>query len=862
MRWLLWLRDFFDRDRLDIELDEELRDHLARETERNIALGISPQEARSNALKEFGQLQDAREGVRSVRHGQSLDSVRQDVSFAFRVLRKNKTFSAVAICTLAVGIGANLAIFSLVYGTLMRPLPYRNSRLVAFVGNQSLPDVLDIARSSKTLENLGVVADMPFEMPTTEKPVEIKAAIVGGDVFSALAVEPQIGRYFTHLENDARLPVAVISDEHWSAYFHRDPQILGKKITLSGTVYEIIGVMPATFHMPRGESQVWVPFSVGYPEAVEARGAHFTFGLGSLRASAKLSDAQQELKSIGAELARLHPEEARTFSVVPLRERMVGKVRTPLLILFGAVSLVLLIACVNYSSLLLSRSAARQREFNIRLALGAGRLRVVRQMLTESVVISLIGASAGLLLAYGCIRALLLLMPKQINGIESGFDTTATFVFAVVIAIACGTFFGIVPALQMLSTHSTLRESAKTSAIHHKRRSFLIVAECAMAVMLLSGAGLLIRSFWKLVNVDPGFEPRGLLTMRINLPTSRYAETPKQVEFLSRLDRELANVPEIESSGIVSELPLSGTHMEHNVVIKGRPEIAVGEEPEISAHEATPRYFGTMHIPLLAGRTFADIDTLKAPAVAIITRSMADQFFPGEDPIGAQVAWARSPEKLWMTIVGVVGDVRHDGLDAQAQPALYTPVAQKQMPWKRSASIVVRTRAADPLLAFSSVQQAVLHADAQLPVTLVEPMTQVMAESLETRRFNLVLLCAFAAIALLLAVVGIYGVVSFLVLQRTQEIGIRVALGARPSKVVAMIMSDGLSSTAIGVVIGVIAGAALLRLARGMLYAVSSSDPLALGGAVIVLLLVAAVACFIPARRAAKIDPVSALRVD
>ena len=652
------------------------------------------------------------------------------------------------------------------------------------------------------------------------------------------------------------------SHAYWLSQLNGDPHVIGRKITLSGTAYDIVGVMPETFRFPRGESQVWVPFTVAYPEAVEARGAHFLFGIGSLRQGATLAQARAELNSIGAELARLHPEEARTFNVAPLRDRIVGSLRTPLLILYGAVTMVLLIACVNFSSLLLSRTAARQREFHIRVSLGARRLRIVRQMLTESLVVAMLAALAGLGVAVLAVRSLLELKPKEITGMPTGAFSAGTFAFALSLAVACGLLFGVAPAIQFLSTKASLREGPRTSAVRKKRRFALIVAECALAVLLLSGAGLLLRSFWKIVNVEPGFNARGVLTMRLNLPPSRYLEIPTQVDFLAKLDRELQSVPEVESVGIVSELPLAGTHMEHNFVVRGRPEVPAGQEPEISAHEASPRYFATMQIPVIAGRVFTDTDLLNSMPVAVITRSMAEQYFRGENPIGAQVAWARTPQKQWMTIVGIVGDVRHDGLDDQAMPALYTPLSQKQMAWKRFASIVVRTRASDPLLAADAVQGAILRSDPQLPVTFVEPMTVVMAESLAERRFNLVLICSFAAVALALAMIGIYGVISYLVSQRTQEIGVRMALGAQRSRVVAMIMSEGLSMTGAGVLIGAVAGFVLLRVGQGMLYGITTNDPVALGGAALVLLIVAAVACFFPARRAAKIDPMNALRVD
>ena len=862
MKWILWTRDFLNRKLLDRELEEELADHLARETEHNIANGMPPDEARRRALRSFGELQRAREECRSQRHGQWFDSVMHDVRFAFRMLNRSRTFTAVAVATLAIGIGANTAIFSLVYATLVRPLPYGNDRLVAFTSNQSLPDVMDISRTTGTMENLGVYADMPFEVRDASKPVEVIGGIVGGDVFRALAVDPMIGRYFTQSENDARTPVVVLSYGYWRSHLNGDPNAIGRKITLSGTVYEVIGVMPQGFRFPDGESQLWLPFTVAYPEAVDARGAHFLFGVGNLRPGTTLAQARAELNNIGAQLARMHPEEARAFNVVPLRDKIVGPIRTPLLILYAAVTMVLLIACVNFSSLLLSRTAARQREFHIRVSLGARRLRIIRQMLTESLVVAIVAAIAGLGVAVLALRFLLELKPKELTEVPTSTFSAGTFAFALSLAVVCGILFGVAPAIQFLRTGASLREGPRTSAVRKKRRFALIVAECALAVLLLSGAGLLLRSFWKIVNVEPGFQPSGVLTMRLNLPPSRYLEIPTQVDFFSKLDRELQSLPGVESAGIVSELPLAGTHMEHNFVVRGRPEVPVGEEPELSAHEASPKYFSTMQIPVIAGRVFDDGDALKSTPVAVITKSMADQYFPGENPIGAQVAWARTPQKRWMTIVGVVGDVRHDGLDNQPMPAIYTPLSQKQMPWKRFASIVVRTRAADPLLAADAVQSTVLHSDSQLPVTFVRPMTAVLAESLAERRFSLVLICAFSAVALILAMTGIYGVISYLTAQRTQEIGVRMALGAQRSRVLSMVMSEGLSMTGAGVLIGGIAGFALLRLGQGMLYGVTTSDPIALGGAALVLFIVAAIACFFPARRAAHIDPIHALRVD
>jgi putative ABC transport system permease protein len=856
-------RQLFRRNLVERELDDELQYHVERQTQLNVERGMPSDAARRSALLQFGGLEQIKEDCRDQRPTRWIESILQDIRYALRTLRKNPAFTAVAVITLALGIGANTAIFSLVYATLVKPLPYATpDRLITLRSNQSLPDIMDIGRDSRTLEHLGVFADWPVDMLDNSKPEQVTSAIVGGDVFPALGVSPQLGRYFTQQDNDSRQPIVVIGDAFWHRYLAADPNVIGCKLTLSGNVYTIIGVMPKGFALPRGESELWMPFTVGYPEAVNARGAHFTFAVGRLRSGITLAQAQSDLDTIGADLARRYPEEARTFTLIPLRDRMVASVRTPLLVLFGAVSLVLLIACVNFSSLLITRTSARHREFQVRMSLGASRLRVLRQIVTESVVIASIGAIAGIVIAALGTQLLMQLKPKDVTGLDGSVFSTTTLVFAIALAIFSGALFGLAPAVQLFSTSATFRASGQTSTTRTRLRSFMVVAECAMALVLLTGSGLLIRSFWKLLNIDPGFNPQQVLTARLTLPAKKYNEIPSQTDFLVKLDRELHSVPGIVSAGIVSELPMSGTHMEHNLLIKGRPEPPKGREPELSAHEASPDYFSTMQIPLLSGRTFTEQDTATSEPIAVISQQMAHQYWPNESPLGAQIRWARADEVQWITIVGVVGDIRHDGLDDEAYPAVYMPLTQKEMAWKRFNSIVVRTQAANPMSSADVVQQAVWKVDPQLPITFLEPMETVMSESVAARRFNMVLLTLFAGLALLLAVVGIYGITSYLVTQRTQEIGIRMALGAQPYAVLRMFIGEGLALSAIGAVIGAAGAFWTLRLAQGMLFQVGSSDPVAFSAAAAMLIGVAGVACYIPARRAARIDPMRALRLD
>jgi putative ABC transport system permease protein len=858
-----WLRQLFRHNILDRELDEEVRYHIERDIQANIAGGMSPHEARRKALLTFGGVEQVKEDCRDQRSTRWTESFFQDIRYALRTLRKSPAFAAIAVITLALGVGANTAIFSLVYSTLLKPLPYRDpNRIITFRGNHSFPDAMDINQSSHTLQDIGVFAEWPLDLMIGTHPEQVHGALVGGDVFRALGTEPAMGRYLTQQDNVERRPVVVISHGFWHRFLGGDPNVLGRKLTLSGEIYSVAGVMPVDFRFPLGQSEVWIPFTVGYPEAVNARGAHFTYPIGRVRDGVTLAQAQTELNAIGAELGRQHPDEARTFTVLPMRARMTQTTRTPLLVLYGAVCLVLLIACVNFSSLLITRTAARQQEFQVRMALGASRWRILRQIVTESVVVSSIGAIAGIALAALSTRLLLYLKPETIRGVDGSVLNVTTLVFAIAISVLSGVVFGLAPAAQLFSTSPALRSSGRTSTTRTRLRSAMVVAECAMALVLLTGAGLLIRSFWKLLSVDPGFNPDRVLTLRLALPAARYKEIPTQIGFLHNLDRELHSLPDAETAGLITELPVAGSHMDHNLLIKGRPAPPVGQEPEISAHEASPDYFRTMQIPLLSGRFFDERDQPNSERVAVITRSMAQQYWPNESPLGAQVRWARSEKEEWITIVGVVGDIRHDGLDDEAYPAVYQPYTQKQMAWKRFESVVIRTKANDPLSASESVKSAIWKIDPMLPITYLEPMTAVIDESVSERRFNMLLLSGFAALALVLAMVGIYGITSYLVTQRTQEIGIRMALGARPQTVLRMMISQGLGLSLLGALLGAIGAFALSRVAQGLLFQVGSTDPLSFTAAAATLVLVAALACYIPARRAAKVDPMTALRLD
>jgi len=573
------------------------------------------------------------------------------------------------------------------------------------------------------------------------------------------------------------------------------------------------------------------------------------------------------MESIDRWLSDKEPAENkdRRTIFIPLHERVVGKTRPALFVLLGAVGLVLLIACANFANLLLARAASREQEFVVRAALGAGRARLVRQMLTETVLLALIGGAVGLLLAQWGVDLLLAMKPANLPRLsEIGIDMRV-LAFTLVISLATGLLFGLVPALSAtrLNLNEALKEGGRSStgsAARQRVRSILVVSEIALALVLLIGAGLLIRSFWRLQSVEPGFNTANLLTLRVELPESRYREIPKQIVFRQRVLDAMNSLPGVQAA-MISELPMSGDWLTHNFVIDGRDPLAPGDEPELTTRSVSGDYFKTMEIPLLAGRVFSHQDTADVPMVAVINQSMAREYFPNQDTIGARFRWARGNPPKWITIVGVVGDVKHFGFERAEQPAAYTAYEQQDQPWKRWMTMVVRSNTDQSGLA-ARVKSQLWTVDGQIPVTRVLSMTDVMSASLSEQRFNMALLGIFAAVALTLAGVGIYGVMSYSVTQRTHEIGVRMALGADRSNVVALVLRQGLVLTVIGVAMGLAAAFGLTRVMSTLLFGVSATDPLTF--ALISLLLggVALAACFVPARRATRVDPMIALRYE
>lgn len=798
-----------------------------------------------------------------------METLIKDIRYGVRSLLKRPGFTAVAIITLALGIGVNSAIFSVINAVLLHPLPYLEpDRLMTLRSNQSAPDLADIEAQSRAFVKFGGLVAQPLDYTAGSEPVQFQIGMVTGGFFQMLGVQPERGRFITADDDKTGGPrVVMLSHELWQREFGGDQQIIGKTMPLSGNVYTIIGVMPAGFESPRDNTEAWVPVRVANPIAANFRGVHFLRTFGRLASGVSVEQARSEMQIIDQNLANQYPADNKNRSTVliPLHERIVGQSRTPLLVMFAAVSLVLLIACANFANLLLARAAEREREFTIRAALGAGRWRLVRQLLTESVLVAVAGGAVAVLLAVWGTSLLVALKPENLPRLqEIGVDGRVLgFTFG--LSLLTGVIFGLLPAWAASrgGVNEALKEggrSATAGGARQRLRSTFVVVQLAVALILLVGAGLLIKTFWQLRSIETGFNPDRLLTMRVELPEARYQEIFKQTQFRKRVLEGINSLPGVRAA-MVSELPLSGDSLDHNFLIDGRPPIAAGDEPSLETRSVLGDYFRTMQIPLRAGRDFGPQDFAdKAPLVGIANEALADQYFPGEDPLGKRIRWARDPEVHWITIVGVVGDVKHFGLDLPELPGLYSPYPQAA-PWKRWMTLVARTQS-DPSGMTQAVKEQIWRVDSQLPLTKVQTMHEVAAASFAARRFNMLLLAIFAGLALVLAAVGIYGVMSYAVTQRTKEIGIRMALGAQASDVLKLIVRNGMTLTLIGTAAGLAGALALTRLMTSMLFGVTPTDVRTFATVSLVLIVVAFLACYLPARRATKVDPLLALRYE
>jgi putative ABC transport system permease protein len=863
------LRSLLRRDELERELDDELRDHVESKTQLYIAKGLSPEDARRFALRDFGGVELSKEQVRDTRRIRPVQDFAQDLRYALRALRKAPGFTATAVLTLALGIGANAAIFSVINAVLLRSLPYWDSdRLFTVTTNQSLPDLEDMQKRTTAFSAIGGVNRQSLDFTDAGEPLQITGALCNAEFFEALGLQPLLGRAFTREEDQyGGPPLVLLTHGFWTRHFGANPAVIGRTITLSGISYTVIGVMPPEFWLAGPRPDVVLSLRVGNPHAARFRGVHFLKTFFRLRPNATIAGAAAELAATDNWLASTYPEYDRDFHrrLIPIREAIVGNVRLELLVLFAAVGFVLLIACVNFAGLQLARSAVRRREIAIREALGAPVGRLLLQMIAESLVLALLGGTAGLLLSRFGVRLLLFFKASDLPRIETTSLDFTVVLFTLGVSIFAGVLFGLMPALAAAFRGSGVnfareQRGATAGGPGYRFRNVLVSAEIALTLVLLIGATLLVRSFSLLQDVNPGFRPEQLLTMRLELPEVRYGELYKQRDFHDQLLDRLNAQPTLRAA-FISELPLSGEYLTHNFVIAGRGNPPAGAEPEVQTRTVAGDYFRIMGIPVLSGRDFGPQDHDGTRHVATVNRAFVEQYFPSQNPIGAQVEWARSDPPDWMTIVGVVGDVKHFGLQEPEQPAVYDLYSQTQQQWKRWMCLVIRSDSA-PGTVLASAKEQLWSIDPQLPVTDVSTMTDVLSTSLDHQRFTLTLVGVFAGVALALAIVGVYGVISYSVNQRTGEIGIRVALGAQPRDIFGLILGQGLRLAVAGSIVGVLASFALTRYLSHFLFGVSPHDLETFLLIPMVLYGVALLACYVPARRAMRADPLAALRYE
>jgi putative ABC transport system permease protein len=805
------------------------------------------------------------------------DMLLRDIKYALRLLWKRPGFTVVAIITLALGIGANTAIFSVINAVLLAPLPYEDSdKLVAvwdrqIISNENqqpvaLPNLDDWKEQNQVFEELALTRNVTFNLTQAGETERVSGARVSTNLYQLLRIKPLTGRLFSEAEGrPGAESVALLSYGLWQRRYAADPQMVGRSIQLDGVPCTVVGVLPKGVSYPTAETELVIPFVPLTRESQRAN--HFVRVIGRLREGVTLAQARAEMDTIAARLEQQYPDTNTGWRVqlLPLQEQLVGNIRPALLVLLGAVGCVLLIACANVANLLLSRAVGRRMELAVRTALGASRWQLIRQLLTESILLSLCGGLFGLLLAVWAVPVLTRLSSGSIPRVEEIGINYRVLLFTVLVSLLTGIIFGLIPAWQSSSRKLTasLREGRRgsTGGLLHKRvLGLLVITEVALALVLLVGAGLMIRSFASVRQVSPGYDPQGILTAGIGLSPIKYAEMQKQATFYQDLLTKIEALPGVVAVAGVSRLPVVATISTSDFTIKGRP-VASGHEPSVNARLVSPRYFQTMGIPFVQGRDFTARDTKEMPDAVIVNQMMAERFWPGEDPLGQYIQLSAETTR-WREVVGVVGNEKLSGLDNEVGPAVYIPISQNTFPnAARSIFLVVRAEG-DPVRLAPSIQKELRSMDQEQALFQVRPLEEVISNSLSQRRFNSLLLVIFGALAGLMAAVGIYGVIAYSVTQRTNEIGIRLALGAQPKDVLKMILGQGIKLTLIGVAIGLVAAFALTRILSSLLYGVSATDPLTFLGVPLLLTAVAALASYLPARRATKVDPCVALRYD
>ena len=868
------LRALVRRDVVLHDIDEELRTHLEMEIEANRELGMTPEEARLSARKSFGNVGSIRDLAYEVKGGGLMETIWQDLRYSGRVLLKHPGFTLIAVLTLSLGIGANTAIFSIVNTVLLRPLPYQAPEQLVTLGefgprgSVSYPNFVDWRDQSSLFESVSVVrSNENYNFTGAGEPERLQGRLVSAGFFSLLGVQPLLGRDF--VKEDDRpggTPAVIISHGFWSRRFGSDPGVIGKQITLNNQSYTVIGVSPQDFQFGL-PADVTIPIGLS-AERFKTRGADPGISVvARLKPNVSLQQAQTETEMVYARMEQQYPETntGRRAYLGSLHESFVGDVRRPLLILLGAVGLVLLIACANVANLLLVRASTRRREMSVRVALGASRRRIIRQLLTESLMLAAIGAVLGIFLAYWATSFIANQLPDGIPRLTETSIDLPVLGFTLGVSLLTGFLFGLAPALQAsrLNLTEALKEGDRGSSGGRQRlRSLLVVSEVALTLTLLVGAGLLIQSFRRVLQVDPGFNPQNLLTMQVSVNNT---DGHQVAAFFDQWQERVRQLPGVKATAVSNGLPLGVAN--HPVFfVEGRPRPEHGKEPSGIRYTVSPGYFETMGIAMIRGRVFTAQDTRETPLVAIIDEALAQQHFQSEDPIGRRITQSSSGTPSY-EIVGVVRHVEQDNLDGQLvrTPQFYLNFNQiplDRLPTQvRRINLLTRTDV-EPSSLVSAVREQVSALNKDQAVFNVRTMEDILAQSIAPRRFSMLLLAIFAVVALVLASIGIYGMLSYAVAQRTREIGLRMTLGAQSGNVLRLVIGQGMKLAVVGVVLGLLASFAVTRTMKTLLFGVSATDPVTFIGIALLLALVALLACWVPARRAAKVDPIVALRYE
>jgi putative ABC transport system permease protein len=813
-----------------------------------------------------------------------MDNLLQDLRFGMRVLIKNLAQTLVTALALALGIGATSAVFSVANAVLIRPLPYdQPDRLMMIWENNTKEGTsfypaapanwVDFKNQSQLFEQIGAFTRVgQVNLTGMDEPTRVTTARVSADFFSMLGSDPILGRCFTQEEDQpGNNRVVVLSHGFWQRRFGAIHEVVGRTITLDGSDYVIVGVMPHAFSFPveiaRGvvvvntDIDLWAPLALP-PDLMNARGQHFLRLIGRLKPGVVGEQAATEMKTIGQLLAQQYPESNASLSVnlVPLQEQIFGRLRPALFLLLGVAGFVLLIACANVANLLLARGVSRKREMAVRLAVGASRLRLIRQLLTESTLLALAGGLAGIALAYLAGSVLPLAKLHTIPRLQEVRIDWQVFTFTLLLSLLTGIVFGLIPALKSSdsSLQEVLKESAQTrsaGSLVRRIQSLLVVMEISLAFTVLIGAGLMIKSYVHILGTDPGFNPNNILTAEITLPFSKYGEGYRMGEFFRQLLENVSALPGVRSSGAISHVPFGGVSFTTTFVIEGRS--VQGREDEVGYRRVSSNYFATMGIPLLQGRYFSERDIKGSPEVILINEELARRYWPDESPIGKRVKLSRSSKASWLTIVGVVGAIRHFALDAEPEPEVYEHYLQNP----GFLTVIVHTTENSAVMA-SAIRGEIWKLDKDIAVSQLKTMDQLLAESLSTRRLNTAFFAILAVIACILAGTGIYAVMSFSVTQRSHEIGVRIALGAQPRDVLKLVVMRGMMVTLIGIIVGLSASVILNRILSSLMYRVSVTDPATFLFVTLFIVGVAVLASYVPARRATRVDPIKTLRYE